>query len=678
MSKPTDPIPDAPAPSRSRKPGSTAPVPQSGFKPLRELYRRYVLIGAGALGFGVLWPIFSGASYAWFMTSVLGAFGACFLALGIWGSRVGAAAPVLSTSLNLLQAGKLAEASALLETIEHKPVPGIAISCHIQRAMIALRVGDLGAAIEHSTAVVDAPPRLLFRSIHEVQRGSAFGMRAWARAAKGDLDLAMEDVALARKSGVPTPEALARASLAEAIVLEKRGDRAELGALLRRDRKLLLGGLDVRERAIVRAMQRMLKAPPRSVYRTAAELKPQEIDQEPTISEWLGRVAPELSAFAPRPGAPVSVGAVSAPAEPVPSKEAVAQVSEARRPAKSRKAWKVLALWAVLVTMFIAIWEFLQPAKYARPRLHAPPPPPPDPGGPLTLLWGVGLAALLVGMFVLLIRRNQAQTRTLHRLASAIATGDDVDDELAEAANSQQDLTAAQAELLRASVADRRGNLAQGIAHIDAARARLRTEGTQAAAAGMLAPALTGARAYMLAGLRRRDEALAELAHLPEDYLFLDRTRFVVRLVALLAEGDLEGAGLLVEATSPELSIGPRDELLRDLVRAATSPSGAGMIEIARLRDELRDDDESRRWIETVAPSLLARFHEATTSDALDERAGGDSEDERAGGDSEEDEAGDAADETGAIDAEAAAEEAAEAEAAAEKEANQAPRVRVL
>jgi hypothetical protein len=87
--------------------------------------------------------------------------------------------------------------------------------------------------------------------------------------------------------------------------------------------------------------------------------------------------------------------------------------------------------------------------------------------------------------------------------------------------------------------------------------------------------------------------------------------RFVVPLVAFLARGNIEGAGRLVMATSPELSIGARDELMRDLVHAVVSPAGTGAGEIARLRDELRDRDETRRWIERVAPSLLARFEHA-------------------------------------------------------------------
>lgn len=595
--------------------GAPRPPPPaaSGFEPLRRLYRRYAIVGGVFAAAGVLFAIFAGGGTVWPSSSLMICVGACLAALGGWGLRVGSAAQVLSTSLNLVQAGKLAEASALLDTLDSSTATGVVASRHIQRAMIAVRAGDLDAVLRHTDAVLAVPQRLLFRSTADVQRGSALGMRAWALAAKGDAEGATRAIEAVRASLVPTPESLAHAALAEAMVLERRGDRAALAALLRRERRLLMGGLDLRERAVVRAMQRMLTAAPRSVYRTAADVKKSDADQQPTISEWLDRVAPQLSAFAPR--APAAAPArAEAPPQLTPSPEAVAQV-RAQAPPKRRfgPVQRVLVLWALLVAMFLMIYMFMTPAgSFPDPSSL------PETMGPLSALWGVAVAGLLVGLFVWVVRRGQAQARTLHRLMSSIAAGEDVDRELMEMAESKQALTAAQAELLRASVADRRGELAEGIARVDAARARLQTEGARAAAAGMLAPALAGLRAHLLAAMGRTDEAAAELAQLPPDYLLLDRTRYAVQLTALLARGDVDGAARLVEATPQELSIGPRDELLRDLVRAATHPEGAGAAEIGRLRAELREDDESRRWIEKVAPALLARFDSATAPEDVE------------------------------------------------------------
>lgn len=648
------------APAR-RAPGAVErPLAGSGFAPLRKLYRRYVVIGALFAAGGILLTLLLGGEVTWLLPSLGIGFGGCFVALGVWGLRVGSASQVLSSSLNLVQAGKLAEAGALLDTLEGNTATGVVVSRHIQRAMIAVRRGDLDAVVGHADVVIASPRRVLFRSTYEVQRAAALGLRAWARAAKGDLEGATSDARAVRAAPVPLPEALAHAALAEAMVLERRGERAGLAALLRRDRRLLMGGLDVRERAIVRAMQRLLKAAPRSVYRTAAEPKKLEIEEQPTIAEWLDRIAPQLSAFAPRPRAAAPAPSTAPVPALVPSAEAIARV-EAETPKRSfGRPLKLLALWAVLVTMFLAIWQLMQPERQQEARWEPPPAPPFE--GPAGALWGVAAVASLVGLFVWLVLRSQKQTGKLHRLAAAIAAGEDVDAELAEMTASKQDLTAAQAWLLRVAIADRRGQLAQGIAHVDAGRARLRTEGARAAAAGMLAPALTGARAYLLAAMGRVDEAAAELARIPPDYLLLDRTRFAVQLAALLARGDVDGAGRLVEATPQELSIGPRDELLRDLVRAATAPSGAGSAEIARLRDELRDDEESRRWIEQVTPALLARFDQVTGPI-----------DDDAGSHEEKHAAEHVAAQSEAAEHEAAAhEEAAHEEAAARREAPRA------
>ena len=627
----------------------------SGFADLKKIYRRYVILGALGIALGLALPVLVGGATTWLALSMGVGIGLCFVALGVWGLRVGASAPVLTSSWNLLQSGRLAEASSLLDTLEANRSTGVVMSRELQRAMIAARAGDLPAAVAHADRVIAAPRRSLFGAVYEVQRGAALGLRAWARAAAGDLEGAEADIAAARGCSVPAPEGLARAALAEVTVLERRGDRAALGAALQRNRKLLMAGLEVRERAIVRAMQRMLKAAPTSVYRTAADPKKrgaEEGEVEPPIHEWIGRVAPDLVAFAPRPSAAAVRG--TAPAQVTPSAEAVAEArKEASRKGRSPVV-RVLVLWGLLIAMFLGIWQYLAP-----PQQHTlyPLPVPAAPAAPDPWLgvWGAAVVLAMVGLFTWLVRRNQAQTKRFQELASAIARGEDVDSELAELARSRQELTAAQAELLRAAVADRRAQLDEVLLHVAEGRGKLRMEGTRAAAAAILSPALAAARAYALACLGRVDEAAAEMALIPADYVFLDRTRFSVQLVGLVARGEMEAAGRLVEATPADLSIGPRDELVRDLVRAATAKEGAPHNEIARLRDELREDEESRRWIERVLPALLSAFERSAAAEDAEREAG--------------------ADEESARDEAARREAAAEREADAEHEAAGGPRV---
>lgn len=583
----------------------------SGFAPLRKLYLRNLWLGLAAIAVGVGIAFAGSAMTAWTVTPLVLAAGGFLTALGVWGLRVGAATQVLSSSLNYLQAGKLTEAETLLDSLSRHTATAVKLSVHVQRAMIAVRRGGLDDVLFHTSAILNTPLRVFFRSNQEAQRSAAVGMRAWAHAAKRDTEAALNDIRAAREGEIPTAEGLSHASLAHAMVLEQKGDKAALAAHLARDRRLLLGSLDIRQRAIVRAMQRMLSAPPRSIYRTSADTKNEEPEELPTTAQWISRVAPGLAAFAPQQKGKAASrdGAPEMPSLPEPSVEAQKRAL-ARPPQKmNRRSLKALLVWVILVSGGLAIWQALSepPSSQPRPRAVAPAEP-----SPLLGLSGVGVLALLVAILGWKIVRNQKQARKLYAVAADFARGADVDAVLLELSNSKLDLVAAQAELLRSAVADRRARFEDGIQYVDAGRARLASEASRAAAAGILTPALTASRAYLLAALGRAEEAAAELLQLPHDYLLLDRTSFAVGLVARLAQGDLEGAARLVEASSPELSMGPRDELLRDLVRAAMSPSGAGAGEIERLRQELREDDESRTWIERVAPALLGRFHEVT------------------------------------------------------------------
>lgn len=582
----------------------------SAFEPLRKLYRRYILGG------GLLALVFGAVQLATIESPVgsglLGVvIGAGLLAFGVWGLRVGGAAQVLALSLNRIQGGRLRDAEKLLDEVEKNNSTLIVTSRSVQRAMIALGRGDLDEAELRAGQAIAAQRPMVGRAGYDMERGNAFGMRAWARAAKGDIKGAMSDVRAVREALVPSPDALAYASLAEVMVLERRGERAQLSAILRRDRRLLLGRLGMRERAVVRAIQRLLKTSPTSVYRVPHAPKQVESEDEPTIAEWIDRVAPQLSEFAPAPNVALNQGPRLIPTL-VPTASGIEKIKSAAPKKGFPIPAKLLGLWAGLIIMFLAIWQFLAPDEPPRrPSPRLPQPPAPEPPSPLLMpTVSVVLVASVVGMVVWMVRRNQARSRRLQRLSAAVAVGEDVDRELIELSRSGQPLIAAQADLLRASVAERRGAFEEGLSHIDAARGRLRTHAEHAAASILLSPLLTGTRAYLLAAAGRGDEAAAELASLPLDYAFLDRTRFAVTLVALLAKGDVDSASQLSAATPLELFLGPRDELMRDLVRAATAPGGAGPAEIARLRDELREDDESRGWIKKVAPVLLARFEQ--------------------------------------------------------------------
>jgi len=644
-------------PGAPQRPG---PAPKSGFAHLRRTY--LVITGIGGFVLAVSLAgigLGGGAGWSTYVAPLL--LGTAFVLFGRWGLGIGSVLPVLTSSYNLVQSGKLAEASALLDTIASNKSRSVRAAVHLQRAFIAVRRGDLPEATRQLDALLAMPPRWIEGANGEVQRAAAHGIRAWTRAATGDLAGAEEDIAKVRSAQAPGSAALAHASLAEALMLERAGERAKLAALLRRDQRLLLASLDMRERSVVRAMQRMLRAPATTVYRTQLDPKKLAGEDEPPIAEWVDRVTPELAPFLPRQRARAAAATPPLPPGFEASPEALREARKVHDKKPASMAGRVVALWALLIGLFLAVWQFLEPDTSApvRPRGHAAAAPSPATVlGGLIAFTGVLLAAAVVRV-VLVVRRARALTRKLVEMEASVARGEDVAAPLAELARAKQETIAAQAEGFLGTLADRRGDLAGALAHFDAARGKLRTRAARSAAAGFVTPGITANRAYTLAALGRADEAAAELAQLPPDYLFLARMRFVVPLVAFLARGDIDGAGRLALATSPDLSVGARDELMRDLVHAVTSPAATGAGEMARLREEIRDREETRRWIEKVAPALLARFehvvqgHDAVADGAGDAAADG-ADEAAAGGDAE-----------GRRDAEAEREAHAEAEAEA-------------
>src|SRR5262249_50695898 len=73
---------------------------------------------------------------------------------------------------------------------------------------------------------------------------------------------------------------------------------AALAGLLRRERTLLLEATDPRERAIVRGLQRLVRAPATSVYRKQpAPPKTARDAEEPALMDWVLAVAPDVAPF---------------------------------------------------------------------------------------------------------------------------------------------------------------------------------------------------------------------------------------------------------------------------------------------------------------------------------------------------------------------------------------------
>ena len=220
-----------------------------------------------------------------------------------WNLVVGA----LNTSFNLIALGKLGEAEALLCAIAAAPrFVWVQRLTDIQRAVIAIRRGDMEVAERHLNDAIARPLGRLAREDSHLQIEGAHALRAFVRAARGRREAALEDVARVRGSATAGDDALARVALAEAMILERSGQREELRALLERDRELLIEHTHPRERAIVRAFQRMLRASAGSVYRQTAPREPEPVApgvEEPKLSDWVAKIAPGAAPFVRSPRA---------------------------------------------------------------------------------------------------------------------------------------------------------------------------------------------------------------------------------------------------------------------------------------------------------------------------------------------------------------------------------------
>jgi hypothetical protein len=573
----------------------------------RRLYTAYL-----AVGLLFLVASLTQALAAQAITAVPTAiFGALFVYIGLVGRRAGAGVQLINSALNLLGQGKLGEAEALLTQAEKQVRVGPSQrAIAIQRSMIALRRGDVDGALRHIDAAILPPPRATAQVHDRFQRDNALAIRAFLRASKGDREGARKDIATLRAAEQVPPQAQARAALAEAMLLESAGERAALRELLAKERALLAEATSPRERAIVRAYQRMLALPPTTVYRQAprreAERTPGE---EPPLAEWMARVAPGAAPFV-RAAQSSAGGTEAAPSLAAAGPQAKAAVKQARALAERGRrgafwagAGKRLAILFGGAALLVGVLSVLPSG--AGPSVDDLPQSGVD---LVVMIQRIGGAIIVAGLafFIAMIVSARRQAKALFgALAGAVKDDPAALAALRRLSEKGYDLTAAQAHQQLALVAERSGDLPGALAHVDQGLGRLSRAASRVVASDLLLPELCAERAFVLAATDHAEEAAAELESLNPAYPFLARARFRVQLVALARRGDLAGAARLAEQEALDLPLNPRDELLADAARVAASPESCGAGEVGRVKEELRTQAPLRRWMEVVAPGLL-------------------------------------------------------------------------
>jgi hypothetical protein len=171
--------------------------------------------------------------------------------------------------------GAIEEATQLLNKLaEREGVRWVRREAEVDLARIAFRAGELGKAEIHLNVAIAGPKGIFGRWRYGQVIEEARSLRALVRAARGDEEGARKDIAEVRKAKGKQRgrgSARGRAALADAIGLERRGDRAGLKALLDRERKRIDKLTEPRERAIAAALEeRAHEAEGASVYRQRA------------------------------------------------------------------------------------------------------------------------------------------------------------------------------------------------------------------------------------------------------------------------------------------------------------------------------------------------------------------------------------------------------------------------
>ena len=576
--------------------------------PPHPLRRVALVIGAIGVALIALSAIASGA------TPLPIAAGVFAIVFALWIARTGEAVQIVNRALRAITEGRNDEARAWLDLGEKRfRSPYVLRVVDLHRAAMAWNEGDLVTARARLESALRRRLTLTHRFYQRLHVGTAHGLLSMVLAAAGDEAGSEREISMLRASDDAPPDALARAEIAHAIVLLRRGDRDALGHHLDGDAALLIENAPPRERAIVRAYRRMLRTSSTSVYRRPV---PRDVESSARtkMTDWLARVAPDAAAHAERvlpDGTSSAIESTDRELDPeavraVAASRAAKQAAVTGGRKKTPSVRKVLILWAVLIAMFVSVWQIISDG----PRGPAPTPPPTTSGPSLwSICCAVFFAVFGVLFFVQLRRAWQRQRTTLQaRIAAARGKFDEAE-RLYRSVTEGKGVLGAHGFLGLALIAERRGNVADALMLCDLGIAKVSSGLQRAAASDLLLPELIAERAFVLAALDRNAEADVELASLRKEfpaYPLLARSDLRVRLLSRVRAGDLAGAAELARGRSPEMPLFMRDELLGDAAIASLDTSDSAEEERARVRDEVHATRDVEAWIQAVAPRALA------------------------------------------------------------------------
>lgn len=545
------------------------------------------------------------------MVVVLGATGApgpaalALLLLGalqyffFWARRREVGVHLALAALDRTSRGRFDDARTILDAVP-PAVLGSVVGQMVdsQRAAMALYEGKIEEAVTFATRAAKDGARLAAHE--EIHRGSALSIRAVALAALGRDEAALSDVRAVREAGLRQAGFVARAALAEAMILARRKEIDRLAELVRVDHPLLFGATSPRERLVARALGRLVSARKRHVYREPARRETDELEGE---ASWVAKLAPEAAAYAK--SAPL--GAATDAPEPVAPETTKAAIAAA--PKAKRRASAVAAVGIAVVVVLVAALQIF--GLGGGPELD-------ETGGatvrsPWPTMAATYAVALAAAATFVVVRRRRAfrESATIAQAIEARLRGD-----LAGARGALSTLVRSPVPLVKpqalrelAVTAFLEGDFrrAQELAE-DGIKATQMSEAVLALSRPVVLPMLHGELAMALAAqgrIARADEELDLVRRAFPTYPFTARDEFRVRLVAAAATGRRDEAARMARERPSDLPLGLEEELLCDALRVyANDPLPEG--ERDRILDELRKDSGATRWLDALSPEIRA------------------------------------------------------------------------
>lgn len=516
-----------------------------------------------------------------------------------WSRRREIGVHLALAALDRTARGRFDDARAILEAVP-PAVLGSVIGQMVdaQRAAMALYEGKLEEAVTFATRAAKDGARLAAHE--EIHRGSALSIRAVALAALGRDDAALADVRAVRGATLRQAGFVARAALAEAMILARKKEIDRLAELVRAEHPLLFGATSPRERLVARALGRLVSARKRHVYREPARRETDELEGE---AGWVAKLAPEAAAYAK--SAPL--GAATDAPEPVDPETTKAAIAAA--PKAKRRATAFAAIFVGIVVVLVGAFQVL--GLGAGPEL--------DEMGGATVRspWPAFAAAYAVALAALaafvVVRRRRAlrESAALAHAIEARLRGDRAGarGELGSLLRSPVPLVRPQALRELAVTAFLEGDFerARELA-MDGIKATEASEAVLAMARPVVLPMLHGELAMALAAegrTARAEEELDLVRRAFPTYPFTARDTFRVRLVAAVATGRWDEAARMARERPSDLPLGLEEELLCDALRVYANdhlPEG----ERDRILDELRQDTGATRWLDAVSPEIRA------------------------------------------------------------------------